>query len=56
MEELKEKADLLRQSLEKSQVTTEKMMAAFNTFDRRRSTLDAAIRPIQVKITNESKR
>ncbi|XP_078164372.1 exocyst complex component EXO70A1-like isoform X2 [Carex rostrata] len=47
MEALKERANLLRQSLEKSQVTTEKMMAAFNTFDRRRSTLDAAIRPIQ---------
>ncbi|KAF3336484.1 exocyst complex component EXO70A1-like protein [Carex littledalei] len=44
MDALKEKANLLRKSL----VTTEKMVAAFNTFDRRRSTLDAAIRPIQV--------
>ncbi|KAJ4772450.1 Exocyst subunit exo70 family protein A1 [Rhynchospora pubera] len=46
-EALKQKANLLRQSLEKSQITTEKIMAALDTFDRRLLSIDSAIRPIQ---------
>jgi hypothetical protein len=46
---LREKANLLRRSLEKSQATTEKMIEVLTTFDRRLSTIDAALRPFQVK-------
>ncbi|KAJ3687827.1 hypothetical protein LUZ61_016991 [Rhynchospora tenuis] len=47
---LAQKANLLRQSLEKSQITTEKIMTALDTFDRRLLSIDAAIHPIQERM------
>ncbi|KAJ3681536.1 hypothetical protein LUZ60_016025 [Juncus effusus] len=47
MEALREKAKLLRESLEKSNVTTDKIVAALGSFDNRLSFCDSAVKPIQ---------
>jgi hypothetical protein len=48
MEVMVQNTNLLRESLEKSNVITESMVTILGSFDSRLSTLDSSMRPIQV--------
>ncbi|KAJ6820211.1 exocyst complex component EXO70A1-like isoform X1 [Iris pallida] len=49
MEALAERAELLRESLQKSQMNTDSMVTILGSFDHRLSALEAAMRPTQVR-------
>ncbi|KAJ4779628.1 Exocyst subunit exo70 family protein A1 [Rhynchospora pubera] len=49
MEALRQRTEFLRESLEKSKILTETMVAKLGSFDSRLSTLDSAMRPIQAR-------
>ncbi|KAJ3687826.1 hypothetical protein LUZ61_016990 [Rhynchospora tenuis] len=49
MEALRQRTEFLRESLEKSKINTESMVAKLGSFDSRLSTLDSAMRPIQAR-------
>ncbi|KAG0492077.1 hypothetical protein HPP92_005475 [Vanilla planifolia] len=49
MEALTERASLLRESLQKSQTITDNMVTILGSFDHRLSSLEAAMRPTQVR-------
>ena len=48
MEALSERAAAIRESLQKSQTSTENMVAILGSFDHRLSALETAMRPTQV--------
>lgn len=52
MEALSEKAEFMRESLEKSQTITDNMVTILGSFDHRLSALETAMRPTQVFIWN----
>ncbi|XP_017700044.2 exocyst complex component EXO70A1-like isoform X1 [Phoenix dactylifera] len=49
IETLRQRATLLRESLQKSQTNTDSMVAILGSFDHRLSALEAAMRPTQVR-------
>ncbi|XP_074377579.1 exocyst complex component EXO70A1-like isoform X1 [Apium graveolens] len=49
MEALSEKADFMRESLEKSQTITDNMISILGSFDHRLSALETAMRPTQIR-------
>ncbi|KAJ1695859.1 hypothetical protein LUZ63_012557 [Rhynchospora breviuscula] len=49
MEALTQRTEFLRESLEKSKILTETMVAKLGSFDSRLSALDSAMRPIQAR-------
>ena len=50
MEALRERAAFIRDSLHKSQTSTENMVAILGSFDHRLSALETAMRPTQVPL------
>lgn len=48
VEWLSQRASLMRDSLEKSQISTDNMVSILGSFDHRLSALDSAMRPTQV--------
>ena len=49
MEALRERADFIKESLQKSQIITDNMAAILGSFDHRLSALETAMRPTQVR-------
>ncbi|XP_022746416.1 exocyst complex component EXO70A1-like [Durio zibethinus] len=49
MEALRERAALVRESLQKSQIITESMVSILGSFDHRLSALETAMRPTQIR-------
>ncbi|KAJ6756129.1 EXOCYST SUBUNIT EXO70 FAMILY PROTEIN [Salix purpurea] len=49
MEALRERADFIKESLQKSQIITDNMAAILGSFDHRLSALETAMRPTQIR-------
>jgi len=54
MESLAQRAALLRESLQKSQQVTDAVVSILGSFDSRLTSLDSAMRPIQVRCSRLS--
>jgi len=49
MEALRERAEFIKESLQKSQTITDNMVSILGSFDHRLSALETAMRPTQVR-------